>query len=310
METIEINNIENLACGANPHQTAGISKITEGIEYEILSRNKELEYTDYIDLSENIILLGEFFDVNSSVITKEGLITAAALGSSTDEAFAKVIDAEPLSLAQSTVGFSKEVSLEIAKTLKSLKVRNVISCGFSKEAFSYLLDTEINMILIKTPLHELQGFNVKDIKVTPFGILVQEQNTSKLTKENFNIVSKNKPAQENIEDAVFGWKVSKHLKSLSIVIAKDLCARAIVQGYSNMITAAENAMDIACENSKDAVMVLDRSIETSQVINTAIQGRIGLIVETGTCNKSSEILKIADKYELSMIFTKISNRKY
>ena len=238
------------------------------------------------------------------------MVCAAALGSDTDDAFAKVIDTDPISVTGSSVGFSKEINLETAKLIKSLKIRNVVSAGFSKDAFSYLLDTDINMILIKTPLHELQGFCTKDIKVTPFGILVQEQNTSKLTKENFRVVSVTKPTQEQVEDAVFGWKVSKHLKSASVIIAKDLCAKAIIQGRSNMIVAAENAMDLACENSKDSVMVLDCPIETSQVLNAAIQGRVGLIVESGDGCKSGEILKQADKYGISMIFTKIRNKRY
>ena len=310
METIEINNIESLPCGANSHQAAGISKISDGVEYEILSRNKDLGYIDYINLSENVKLLGEFFDVNSAVISNEGFICAVALGATTEDAFNKALESDPVSIASSSAGFSKEVGLDVAKLLKSLKIRNVVSSGFSKEAFSYLLDTDINMILIKTPLHELQGFCAKDIKVTPFGILVQEQNTSKLSKENFKVVSVNKPTQEQVEDAVFGWKVSKHLKSTSVVVAKDLSAKAIVQGRSNMVVAAESAMDLACENSKDAVMVLDCPVETSQVLNAAIQGRIGLIVESGDSNKSGEILKQADKYGISVIFTKIRNKRY
>lgn len=310
METIEISNIEPLSCGANPHQTAGISKISDGIEYEILGRNKELEFIDYINLSENVKILGEFFDVNCAVISKEGFVCAAALGATSDEAFSKIIDADPISVTGSSVGFSKEVSIEIAKLLKSLKIKNVVSTAFSKEAFSFLLDSDINIILIKTPLHEIQGFSSKDIKVTPFGILIQEQNTNKLSKDNFKVVSATKPGQEQVEDAVFAWKVSKHLKSASVVIAKDLCTKATVQGRSNMVTAVESAMDFACENSKDAVMVVDCSIETSQVINTAIQGRIGLIVETGDSIKSSEILKLADKYGISVIFTKMSNKRY
>ena len=310
MEAIEINNIESLSCGANPHQAAGISRIAEGVEYEILSRNKDLEYIDYINLSENIKILGEFFDVNSAVITKEGFICAVALGATIEDAFNKVLDSDPVSITDSSAGFSKEVTLEVAKLLKTLKIKNVISVGFSKEAFSYLLDTGINMVLIKTPLHELQGFCAKDIKVTPFGILVQEQNTSKLSKDNFKIVSQAKPTQEQLEDAIFGWKISKHLKSSSVAIVKDLSTKAVIQGRSNMVIAAESAMDMACENSKDAVMALDCSIETSQVLNTAIQGRIGLIVESGDSNKSTDILKQADKYGISMIFTKISNKRY
>ena len=35
-----------------------------------------------------------------------------------------------------------------------------------------------------------------DIKVTPFGALIEEQNLSKLSKETFKVVTKTKPTQE------------------------------------------------------------------------------------------------------------------
>ena len=77
-----------------------------------------------------------------------------------------------------------------------------MATGFSKDAFSYLLNTDIKIILVKTPLHELQGFCTDDIKVTPFGILVQEQNTNKLSKDNFKVVSVAKPTQQQAEDGI------------------------------------------------------------------------------------------------------------
>ena len=41
METIEISNFTDLPFGENTHQVAAIAKIEEGIDYEILSENKE-----------------------------------------------------------------------------------------------------------------------------------------------------------------------------------------------------------------------------------------------------------------------------
>lgn len=309
METIEINNFTQLSSGANATQEAFISS-NDSIEYEIISRNKELEYIDYLDLSEAVKILGEFFDVNCAVISKGSFICSVALGATSEEAFTKAIDCDPLAVTNSTVGISKEVTLENAKQFKFMKIKNVIAPLFSKEAFSYLLETNINMIAVKTPLHELQGFSAKDIKVTPFGILVQDQNNSILSKDTFKVVSQIKPTQEQVEDAIFGWKISKHLKSQSAVIAKDLCTRGIVQGKSNSIIASESVMDIACEYSKDAVLILDGVIENTEIINTAIQGRIGLIIDAGDGKNSANILKYADKYGISMIFTNYRNNRY
>ena len=310
METIEIRNFSNLPSGANNNQTAYISKNENCINYEILSRNKDLEYIDFLNLSSAIKIMGEFFDVNAVVITKEALLSSAALGATEDDALEKAIDCDPISICDATVGFSKEVSFEAAKLLSSMKIKNIISPKFSKDAFSYLLDTNINIIKVDTPLHELQAFETKDIKVTPFGTLIQEQNNSKLNKESFNVVTKNKPTQQQAEDGIFAWKLSKHLTSRSAIVAKDLSVKAIVQGKTSNVIAVENAMDIACENSKDAALVIDGSIDNNAIVNTAIQGRIGLIIEAGDCKNSSEIIKLANKYEISMIHTKITNNKY
>lgn len=311
METIEISNFTDLPYGENIHQSAAIAKIDEEIDYEILSKNKNLEYIDFLNLTEAVKILGEFFDVNTAVITKESYICSVALGSSIETAYEKAIDCDPLAIFEGTVGFSKTVTSTVAKQIKAMKIKNIIAPKFEQEALTILLkNNEINIIKVNTPLQELLGFNAKDIKITPFGALIQEQNQSKLTKNSFKVVSKARPTQQQAEDAIFAWKVSKHLKSKSAVIAKDLSTKAIVQSKTNDIICTELAMDYACESSKEAVLAIDCAIENIEAINAAIQGRIGLIIESGNGAKSNEICKLADKYELSMIATNIRNLKY
>lgn len=311
METIEINKFTALQCGENSYQAASIAPVDEQIDYEILSENKNLEYIDFLNLSEAVKILAEFFDVHCAVITKEASICSAALGNSGETALAKAADSDPSAIVNGTIGFSKEVSADIAKQVKSMKVRNIIATNFDKEALAFLLkNNDINVIKINSPLQELLAFSATDIKVTPFGILVQEQNTSKLAKDNFKVATKTKPSQEQAEDAVFAWKISKYLKSKSAVIAKDLATKAIIQGKSNGIVTSELAMDYACENSKDAVLAVDGTIENEETVNAAIQGRIGLIIEAGTGRNSERIIKLADKYNLSVIHTSIQNNRY
>ena len=310
METIEIKDYKELVFGENPQQKAAISPIENSVDYELLSRNKELGYIDFLNLSEALKVMGEFFDVNCAVITKEALICGASLGATLDDAYENVIDSDPLSAIGATAGFTKSVTIDIAEHLHQMKIKNVAAPDFDKEAFQYLLETNINIIKINTPLHEIQGFNAQDIKVTQIGILVQEKNMSKLSKENFVVVTDVKPNQEQVEDAIFAWKLSKHLKSKAVVIAKDLCAVAIVQGKTNWAVAAEAAMDIACEASKDAVMAIDGVIDNPQTINAAIQGRIGLIIEAGFGQNSKEIVKVANKSFIPMLHTKIRNNRY
>lgn len=310
METIEISNFTDLPYGENIHQNAAIAKIEDSLDYEILSENKELEYIDYLNLSATIRVLAEFFDVNATAISKESLICSVALGSTLENSLEKALDCDPIAVYDGTIGFTKEVTLEIAKQLAAVKIKNIMAPKFNSDAVTLLQKKNINVIKINTPLQELLGFTTKDIKITPFGALVQEQNQSKLSKDSFKVVTKTKPTQEQAEDAIFAWKVSKHLKSKSAVVAKNLATTAIIQGKSNGIVCSELAMDYACETSKDAVLAIDGAIENKETINAAIQGRIGLIIESGDSSISEEIFKLADKYNIAMISTKIRNNKY
>lgn len=311
METIELKNYIDLPYGENVTQCASVSLHENVIEYEVLSDNSALEYLDYLNFSRVIEVLAEFFDVNAVAVSKEGLLCSVALGSSTDDAFGKIIDSDPLCIISSTAGFSKKVTLDVAKQLSAMKFRNVISTAYDSDALEYLLNkSELNVLKIKSPLQELFGLSVPDIKLTPFGYLVQEQNSSKLTKSSFKVAGKVKPTQQQAEDAIFAWKVAKYTKSKSVVIAKDLATKAVIQARLNLVEAVEQAMDFACENSKEAVMALDGVIENDEVINAAIQGRIGLIIEAGDGGNSSKIVKLADKYNIAYIVTGIRNNRY
>ncbi|MBR1460563.1 hypothetical protein IJ596_02870, partial [bacterium] len=111
MEKIEICDFKELSNGENTHQKAYITPVEGGVEYDILSRNKELGYIDFLNLSTAIKVSSEFFDVDSVVVVKEAKICAAALGSCAEDALAKVIDCDPLSVFESTLSFSKEVTI-------------------------------------------------------------------------------------------------------------------------------------------------------------------------------------------------------
>ena len=58
-----IKDFTDLPSGENSYQTGAIAPIEEQIDYEILSENKNLEYIDYLNLSEAVKVLGEFFDI-------------------------------------------------------------------------------------------------------------------------------------------------------------------------------------------------------------------------------------------------------
>ena len=92
--------------------------------------------------------------------------------------------------------------------------------------------------------------------------------------------------------------------------AKDFKTTAISQGHTNNVAAIENAMDIACENSKDAVLATDEAIITGECINAAAQGRISLIIQPGGSIRDKEVIAAADKFGIAMVVTGIRNLSF
>lgn len=310
MELLEISNYKELPYGENVGQVASISPLEGGMEYEVLSDNS-LEYLDYLNMSKVLEVLAEFFDVNSVASASENMLSGVALGSSIDNAFEKLIDANSLNILGSSVGFSKELTLDVAKQLCSMQVRNIVAPRYDKKAVEFILNnSEINVIQIKSPLQELLGATSKDVKLTPFGYLVQDLNKSKLTKSAFKVVGKQKPSQQQAEDAIFAWKVVKYTKSKSAVVVKDLVVRSIVQSRLHSVDAVEEVLDVACENSKDSVLAIDGYVDCEEIVNAAIQARAGVIIEAGDGVNSVKLAKLADKYNIVVIKTGIRNNRY
>ena len=301
--------IKTLNFGENPHQNAGLYYNSELVDYEILAGG-DLTYSNIINLTEALNIVSEFFDVNAVAVVKNGAPCAVALGKNIYDAYTKAFDCDPVSAFFGTIAFSKCVDFECAKHISSMAVEVVIAPEFDAEAVKLLSGNRFTKVVkLKTALRKYRELVTEDIKVTPFGVLVQDKNSSELNKDLFKVVTKTKPTAEQIEDAVFAWKIAKHAKSSCAVVAKDFKTVAIGQGHVNSVNVVEQVLDYACDASKDAVLVFDEPIPSAECVLAAAQGRIALIIQPGGASKDSEIFAIADKYNIVMITTGVRNTR-
>lgn len=285
--------------GANSSQNANIEKNDKTIEYKT---SKTLTYADIISINHGLNVISEFYDVLAvTTVTPVG-ICAAAIGKTLEEAVVSVMDSNPIDFMQSTVVLSGKVDSDIAKLLKDTHI--IVAPEFTPNAVEYLNAHDISYVEILTPLKDYKKFLSNDIKVTPLGTLEQTPNFSELNKDSFKVVTKAKPTAEQIEDAVFAWKVAKHASSRAIVVAKDFKTTAIAQGLQS--ASIEYALDYSCDRSKEAILASDMGITTHD-LNVAVQGRISLIILPFA---SKEIIETADKYNLAIITTGFTNILY
>lgn len=310
VKNFSFEKIQDLRYGENPHQEAQLCKSPQMTDYEILW-GKELSYNNILDMTSAVNIISEFYDVPAVAIVKHTAPCGVALGKDILDAYKKAFDCDPVSAFGGIVAFTQCVNKEIAKLLNSVFLEVIIAPEYDEEALEILKDKKnIRLIKLNTSLEKYREISNEEVKITPFGTLIQNQDKKELDKDSFKVVTKAKPSVEQIEDAVFAWKVAKHAKSNAIVIAKDFKTLAIGQGQTSRICSMEWALDFACEGTKDAVVASDGFFPAIDNIQAAVQARIGLIIQPGGSIKDKDVIAEADKYNLAMITTGIRHFRH
>lgn len=308
--------IQDLRYGENPHQKAGLHSRVGSLthqqeaDYEILW-GKELSYNNILDMTAAVNIASEFYDVPAVAIVKHTAPCGVALGQDILDAYQKAFDCDPVSAFGGIVAFTKEVTKSVAKLLSAVFLEVVIAPDFDEDALELLKEKKnLRIVKLNTSLEDYKKITLEEVKITPFGTLIQEQDKKELDTETFKVVTKVKPTAEQIEDAIFAWKVVKYAKSNAIVIAKDFKTLAIGQGQTSRICSMEWALNYACDGTKDAVAASDGFFPAIDNIQAAAQGRIGLIVQPGGSIKDKDVIEEADKLKIAMITTGIRHFRH
>ncbi len=310
MKSYTFEKIKDLKYGENPHQKAELYHYEKEIDKEILLGG-DLSYNDVLDCSTALEVAVEFFDVAAAIVVHHSNPCAVALSNDLSFAWDKVLDSDPICPFESVVAFTKKVDYEFAKKLKVLPLKIIIAPDFSQDAINELKQIEnVKIIKINTPLNELLNFYNEEIKITPFGVLIQEKDKKELTPDTFKVVTKKKPEQSEVEDMIFAFKIAKHVKSSAIVVAKDLRTLGICGGQMNSAKSLEYALSCVCDSPKGSVVASDGIFSTVDNIEIAVQNRVSGIIQPAGSIKDKEVISAANKYEIAMIATGIRHLKH
>lgn len=310
MFNINMKKVCDLRYGENPHQKAALYSSGYNLEYTLLN-GKELSYNNLVDLSAALNIVNEFIDVPAACIIKHGNPCGAALGENITDAYLKAYNCDPISAFGGVIGLNETVTAEIAKHVKEIFFEVVVAPDFTQEAVE-ILSAKKNLRLVKVPVNALEyRANQKaGLKVLPFGVLVQTPDQVELTKDSFNVATKQKPTTEQVEDMVFAWKIAKHLNSNAIVVAKNKRTVGLGIGQTSRIASMEIALDQACDETKDAVIASDGFFPAVDNIHAAAQARIGAIIQPGGSIKDKDVIAESEKYNISMILTGVRHFKH
>lgn len=301
-KTINLNKIQDLRYGENPHQKAALYSLNENTNLPyIVLQGKELSYNNLIDITQALKIINEFKTSPTACIIKHTNPCGVAVGKTHFEAYNKALSCDPISAFGGIVGINGAINKDLAEVITSMFIEVVIATNYTEEAKTILAKKK-NIRLIEIDINK-DYFNKDVIKEVAGGVLIQTADTKMITPKDFNIVSKRKPSEAELDDLLFAWKICKHVSSNAIVIAKNGKTLGIGCGQTSRIASMEIALRQACDEAKDAVAASDGFFPAIDNIQAAAQSRITAIIQPGGSIKDKDVIKAVDELDLSMICT-------
>ena len=120
-------------------------------------------------------------------------------------------------------------------------------------------------------------------------------------------VTKNKPSQKEFKDIEFAFRVCKYVKSNAIVIVKNNSTIGIGAGQQNRLDsckiAAEKARRFQQNNLRGSIAASDAFFPFADGVKALINAGVKIIVQPGGSIRDKEVIEVANKAKIKMVFT-------
>ena len=291
-----------LRYGENPNQKASLLlKNNRGNIFDNLIKGKKVSYNNILDIDANLNCLSEFSQT-TCVIIKHNNPCGVAIGKTPLEAFKKAYECDPKSAFGGIIGFNKKINIDLAKFLKKYFFEVIIGNGFdikSKELFA----SKKNLILIDSKNFKIdKGTEIRSINN---GFLKQQKNLATINKKNIKSVSIIKSKEKELNDLIFAIKVCKHVKSNSIVIAKNQQTLGIGAGQMSRIDAVKISISKMPKKlkSKGFVAASDAFFPFNDNIKLLIKNNCKAIVQPMGSKNDNNVIKLVNEKKIALYFT-------
>ena len=305
--SIGAKELSKLRYGENPHQKAKLYQVTNPqltkFDYKQLT-GKALSFNNLVD-TESAFSCVEQFDIPSCVIVKHANPCGVASSKSIENAYKHAYKTDPTSAFGGIIAFNKKINHKlISKILDKQFVEVIAAPGFDKETLE-IMKKKPNVRLLKIRLKNKKDI-VYEVKLLRDKLLIQEKDSKQITKNDLVTMTLKKPSPRQVEDMIFAFKISRYVKSNSIVIAKNNRTLAIGAGQMSRIDSTNIAYNKAKKQNislKGSVMASEAFFPFRDNLDLAKKIGVSVIIQPGGSINDEKIIKVANQHKLSMCFS-------
>ncbi len=292
--------------GENPHQSAASYKVPSNEEPNILNatihQGKQLSYNNIMDADGALACVREFDDP-ACVVVKHANPCGVAVGDDLLDVHTRAFNADSLSAFGGIIAFNRTCTKDVAEVIASVFVEIVLAPNFEPEALDIFKKKKNLRVL------EIGKFGKRskklEIRNVDGGLLVQDTDTKILSKDDLTVVTKAQPSEQDIETALFTWKVLRHAKSNGILIAKDNTTVGLGAGQVSRVEAVHMALRKGGKNVEGGVLASDAFFPFRDSIDAIKDSGIALVIQPGGSVRDQEVIDACNEYGIAMAVTGI-----
>jgi len=315
---------EALRYGENPHQTAAFYRAPDvrfGVATARQVQGKQLSYNNLNDTDAAYECVAEFDPARTPAcaIIKHANPCGVAEGASLLEAYRKALACDPVSAFGGIVAVNRTLDAESARAITEIFTEVIIAPDATDEAAA-IVDAKKNLrLLVAGGLPDPRAAGIT-VKTVAGGLLAQSRDNAVVDEMQLHVVTKRAPTPAELDDLRFAFRVAKHVKSNTIVYARDRATVGIGAGQMSRVDAARIAARKAEDAAKAAgltepltkgsVVASDAFFPFADGLLVAIEAGATAVIQPGGSMRDNEVIKAADDHGIAMVFTGVRHFRH
>jgi phosphoribosylaminoimidazolecarboxamide formyltransferase/IMP cyclohydrolase len=309
--------IEKLRYGENPHQAAAFYRTPDarlGVATARQAQGKQLSYNNINDTDAAYECVAEFDPARTAAcaIIKHANPCGVAEAASLRDAYRKALACDPTSAFGGIVALNRTLDAEAARAITEIFTEVIIAPDATNDAIAIVGAKKNLRLLLAGGLPDPRAAGLT-AKTVAGGLLVQSRDNAVVDDMDLRPVTKRAPTNAELRDLRFAFRVAKHVKSNTIVYAKELATVGIGAGQMSRVDsariAARKAQDAAIEAgltepaTKGSVVASDAFFPFADGLLVAIEAGATAVIQPGGSVRDDEVIKAADDHGIAMVFT-------
>jgi phosphoribosylaminoimidazolecarboxamide formyltransferase/IMP cyclohydrolase len=306
-----------LRYGENPHQSAAFYRTPEtrfGVATARQLQGKQLSYNNINDTDAAYECVAEFYPERTAAcaLIKHANPCGVAEAESLIEAYRKALACDPVSAYGGIVALNRTLDAEAARAITEIFTEVIIAPDATPEAIAVVAAKKNLRLLLAGGLPDPRAVGLT-VKSVAGGLLVQSRDNAVVDDMAMKVVTARAPTNAELADLAFAFRVAKHVKSNTIVYAKERATVGIGAGQMSRIDAARIAALKAADAAKAAgssepltkgsVVASDAFFPFADGLLVAIEAGATAVIQPGGSMRDDDVIKAADQHGIAMVFT-------